>query len=329
MTKKLAFYLGFLALLTIILWFATETYFVHRPERVVWNVKTVKLPPSLPVLNANKLIRQPLVTNSQMVVASPEGSCFAVLSAPNTLTILSQNTGKIISLTVTSSPIKNVTWVTDRMLFFMTASDTLYTYDVRANRIRLIHTFAVPSGETFRTIAFSPYTNDVFVIFGSESGNTVYQFNTNEEYYVRSFENIDVVRAYYGSTNMTLYIEDSNHSLYRLKGGYIASLQNHIEILKGAGNELYYAQLNKQNKVVSVAKYDDVGVSHLICKLDNPVSIDNVIVDHTGKVFVVEDGQLLDVTGHERWTVPAGYKLKFADNTILLTKGEEYRTVVN
>jgi WD40 repeat protein len=329
MTKKLSLYLVFLAVLTVGLYGGIKNYVTHQATRVVWKTRTVIDPPARPILNTDKLTLQPALTHSQVIVPSPEGSEFAVLTQPNTLTFVNAQSGRVVSRTVLKDTIRNVTWISDRLLFIMTNSNTLWTDDVQAQKVRLIHSFQVPSSQSFQTIAFSAYTNDVFVIFGNQSRNTVYQYNTNEQYYIRNIGNISVVNAYYQSTNMTLFMENMNHTLYQLKNGDITRLQQHAAILKGAGNVLFYARLNSKNQVVSVAEYDDHGQSHLIADLPTPVPVADVVVDHSGKMFIAGPYDLLDVLQKRTWVVPKGFRLKVAGSNLLLMRGGQYQVVVN
>lgn len=329
MSRKLSLYIAFLLLLTIGIGVGMHAYFAQRAQRVVWKTVTVKDPPGLPVLPVDHVIRQPALTSSQVAVASPGGSLFAVLSKPDELTILDAQNGHVVSQTRSTGTIQNVTWVSDRLLFFLTSNNTLFTYDVLAQRVRLIQSFQVSSNESFRTIAFSSYTNDTFVIFSNQSGNTVYQFDTNEHDYLRNLGNLSILHAYYGTTNLTLYIEDTNHTLYELKNGYIRRLRQHAAILKGAGNELYYATLNEKGEAVSVEKYDNHGVSQAVCSLPAPTPIGDVVIDHAGHVFAVQGNTLFDAMHHRQFRVPAGFSIRVIGNQMILVKGADYKVLVN
>jgi hypothetical protein len=327
MTKKLSIYLVFLAILAVGIFVGMHALLAHRAVPVVWKTLKVKDPPSLPVLNTGKMISEPLSLANKAIVPSPQGNSFAVLSKPTELTVVDVQSGRVVSQTVTSHPIQNVTWISERLLF-MTTNHTLFTFDIQSRKVRLIQSFA-PVGRPLQTIAFSPYTNDVFVVFSNQSGNTVYQFDTNEHDYIRNIGQLSIRHASYGSTNLTLYIEDTNHTLYQLKNGVLTRLRQHAAILKGAGNDLYAANLNRENQVISVGKYDGNGIWHQLCKLATPVSIGNVVVDHSGKIFAAFPHELVDESDNHRWGVPSGFEMNVLANEIVLTKGDQYKVVVN
>lgn len=325
MTKKLAVYLLFLACLTVGLYMGMESFLSTHPKPTI--IKQTTVVKKKPTLTISKLMTQPILRHASQMKASPEGNEIAAITGSNTLTVVDAQTGRVVSKTSVSGNISSLDWVSDRLLFVMSSHNVLYSYDVFAQRLRLIHSFL--SGLTFECITFSSYTNDLFVVFTSQNQNVIYQFDTNEHYYTRSLGTLPIRNAFYTSTNFTLYYVDSAHTLYQLKNGYVEKLRQNVAILRGAGNVLYYAILDHQNHVSSVARYGDQGNSVLLCRLKHPAELGQLVIDHAGTVFLTTPTELYDVTHGKYWAIPRGFTLKIAGSTILLTHGSKYRVVVD
>lgn len=305
-----------------------DLYVKHEPPLVRWKTVTVHDPPPLPQLQTTGMVKQPMVRQAENVFPSPDGTFLGCVDG-GTLTVVDAKTGAVVRRTTASHPIIDVVWIRDRLLFYVTSANQLVTFDVLANRVRPIYTSDPPAGQTFRALAFSDYTNDVFFIYGSAKGNTVYQFDTNEHVWATSIGAIGVQNAYYGTTSKILYLDDAKHNLYQLNGGYLQRISQRAAILRGAGNSLFYADLNKLGQAIAVEERNDSGQTRLVCRLEKPAPVADVVIDHAGKVFVAAGDVVENEMERREWRVPSGYQLRVAGHDILLIRGATFRVVVD
>ncbi|GMA58281.1 hypothetical protein GCM10025858_27840 [Alicyclobacillus sacchari] len=288
----------------------------------------VREPAPYPTLSLRSAIKLVSLSDAKMVAGSPSGNVLAVLGADGRLQVAAAQSGVVIDRVQAHAPIIHVTWISDRLLFFVTADNVLYTDDVLNQRVRAIAQLDAPAGESLREIAFSAYTNDVFVIYAGDGGNTVFQFDTNEHMYERSIANLAIRRAYDSTTALTLYLSDASNRLYQWRSGALQQIATHVAIIANRGNTVYGASLNQAGQAISVKAYNGERW-HTIGTLRQPVRPADIVIDHTGRIYVVHRDALIDPAKGLTWLAPPGARLMLAGHDILLVRGSMYRVIVD
>jgi hypothetical protein len=168
------------------------------------------------------------------------------------------------------------------------------------NAVRLLHVFTgYGTNATFKQIAFSPYTNDVYILIASSSASLVYHYGTNG-----NLENIDLGGRYVTDVGMTrtagvMYFQDLSSGtpnvwlFSRINGSSL--VQRNAVIVRVLGNDLYYGSVDSSGNVTAV--YKDVnGKSSLVSSLTTPMPQQDVFVNDEGQVMTVSNGQETNVT---------------------------------
>ncbi|GLV14437.1 hypothetical protein Heshes_21210 [Alicyclobacillus hesperidum] len=299
-----------------------------RPAEVIWKTVDVREPAPYPTLPLRPAVKLADLSNASVLTASPSGNMLALLTTGGQLQVVAAQSGVVIDRVQAQAPIVHVTWISDRLLFLVTADNVLYTDDVLNQRIRAIAQLHVPAGESLRQIALSTYTNDVFVIYASDAGNTVFQFDTNEHMYERSFGDLAIRRAYYSATALTLYLSDVSNHLYQWRAGFMKPIATDVTIVAGRGNTLYCASLDGRGQALAVKSYDG-SRWHTIVTLQHPVAPSAITIDHAGQVYVMSHDALTAPAQGLTWLAPQGAHFTLAGHDILLVRGNTYRVIVD
>lgn len=197
---------------------------------------------------------------------SGDNQLIAYVDDTQTLHLKNLTNGSTSTLTQFKAPVVYLHWIgNDRMFVgekYMVSGVhhlTLATVDVQSPEPRIIKSFSgLSSTTTFKKIAFSPYTNDVYVLLGNAHSGTIYHFDTNGAMTVmylggRMIQDVDV-----GETNGDLFFQDyaegtKNVLLYQ---NHATSLiQRNSVILGVVNNDLFYGTLNSDGLVTQVYDY--------------------------------------------------------------------------
>lgn len=172
-----------------------------------------------------------------------------------------------------------------------------------ANSVRLLHVFTgYGTNATFKQIAFSPYTNDVYILIASSSASVVYHYGTNG-----NLEHIHLGGRYVTDVAMTrtagvMYFQDLSSGtpnvwlFSRINGPSL--VQRNAVIVRVLGNDLYYGSVDGNGNVTAV--YRDVnGKPSLVTSLTTPLSQQDVFVNDQGQVVTVNNGEKANVSTGE------------------------------
>ncbi|SIS93493.1 hypothetical protein [Alicyclobacillus vulcanalis] len=306
-----------------VLWGAEEAA-RSRPAPVIWHTVTVREPAPQPVVKTPLDARG--IDLEQAIAWDPSPSRLAAfaLGQRGDLTVFNLRTGARIARLDPGPGAAKAVWVSDRLLLILTRGNALETYDVWNHVLRWIAALEPPAGTTCRAIAWSGYTNDLFVIFSASWGNEVYEFDTNEHMTLWSLGHLDVEQAYYGATNLTLYVVDAAHRLWSYRAGVLRLVATHVALIRGAGNTVYCAVLGANGEAVEVRAFDGQAW-RTVCRLKSSAPVSNLIVDHAGNVYIVSRGLVQDAKGRAARAEPGAFFFPSQSaDAALVVKGQAY-----
>ena len=75
--------------------------------------------------------------------------------------------------------------------------------------------------------------------------------------YCEALGDLAIRQAYYGTTNLTLYLVDDRQRLWTYRYGVLREIASRVALIRGAGDAIDCAQLNAGGQAVAIRQYDD------------------------------------------------------------------------
>lgn len=265
-----------------------------------------------------------------LICVSPEGTQVGWIDPNNKLHIVDTSTGKeIYSLQLNYKPVY-LAFIRDDNLFIGTEVDNGATKDIRLSTIytdgeqpRLINDFAGYSADsTLEKIAFSPYTNDTYILIGNTNASVVYHYDTNGNMNPlnvggRVLYNIAVttttakvfVQDFASGTKNVLAINpNTGTTLIQLKAALLGTVQN----------TMYYGTMDDSGNVTAVYTYKNSGPGQSLMTLPQPTSPQNIYISNSGQVIVMTPDSYQNLSTHKTTKVQATDKLLNVGNALCI-----------
>lgn len=200
------------------------------------------------------------------VALSDDEKTIAYVDSSQNVHLKSLVNGQDTTLVQMKAPVVYLKWIRNDSVFvgekFSVSGVphlTLATVDVQTKDPRVIKTFSgLSSTTTFEKIAFSHFTNNVYVLLGSKFSSLLYHFDTNGTPTVLSMDGRLVQNVDVGQTNGDLFFQDfaegtKNVLLYENNTPHL--IQRNCVILGVVDNDLYYGALDSNGFVDEVFVY--------------------------------------------------------------------------
>ncbi|AEJ42714.1 hypothetical protein [Alicyclobacillus acidocaldarius] len=326
--KRLGMYLTILAGTAAVLWGAQEAA-RSRPAPVRWHTVVVHEPPQEPILQIPLRAQTAALQRALAWEPSPSRLAAFAIEPKGELWVFELRTGNSVARLRFSSGLASAAWVSDRLILLLTGAGQLETYDVWNHVLRFIASLHPPAGMVCHAMAWSGYTNDLYVIFAGPWGNQVYYFDTNEHMYVESIGDLSIRQAYYSATDLTLYVVDAHHRLWADREGLLRPLASQVALIRGAGNSVDCAALNARGEAVAVRAFDGRAWTTL-CRLPSPVPASSLVMDHAGHTYIVSRQYIEDPSGRVA-RAPQGaffFAAQSAD-AVVVVRGSAYGIAVD
>jgi len=326
--KRLGMYLTILAGTAAVLWGAQEVARSH-PAPIRWHTVVVREPPQEPILPIPLPARSAALQRALAWDPSPSRLAAFAVGPKGELWVFDLRTGNSVARFHFSSGVASAAWVSDRLILLLTGGGQLETYDVWNHVLRSIASLHPPAGMVCRAVAWSGYTNDLYVIYASPWGNEVYYFDTNEHMYAESLGDLSIRQAYDGSTDLTLYVVDAHHRLWADRDGLLRPLASQVALIRGAGNTIYCAELNARGEAVAVRAFDGRAWTTL-CRLPSPVPASSLVIDHAGHTYIVSRRFIEDASGRvARAPQGAFFFASQSADAVVAVRGSAYGVVMD
>lgn len=312
-----------------VLWGAQEAA-RSQSAPVHWRTVVVHEPPPVPVAQVPMHAQGADFDHARDWDASPSRLAAFAIEPGGQIRVFDFRTGRPVANLRFSSGVSAASWVSDRLLLILTGGDVLETYDVWNHVLRYIASLHPPPGMACRALAFSGYTNDLYVIFSGPWGNEAYYFDTNEHMYTEVIGSLPIRQAYYGATDLTLYVVDAEHRLWTYRGGTLRLVGSGVALIRGAGNSVYCAALNPAGDAVAIRAFDGSGWK-AICRLPSPVPVSSLVIDHDGHPYVVTPRWLEDGVGRAVVRAPQGaaFIASQGADAVVVANGRAYGVAID
>lgn len=230
-----------------------------------------------------------------IVAVSDDGTMAAYADTTNTVHIVDLVHHKQLSSVAEQGSVQYLEWIRNDSVFVgvQLSPGTLQLSRVEYNTgvTQPINTFqGLDATASFRKIAFSTLTNDVYILIATQYSSVIYHYDTNGNINRVSLGGRYIKNIAVSQTGNILYFEDELDGTFNVL--YLQQGVLHTVILKGAlievvGNTLYYGSINSNGLVTEVYKYDDAteqGV--LVAALTQPTLAEEITVNQNGKVYI-------------------------------------------
>jgi hypothetical protein len=201
-----------------------------------------------------------------LVTLSDDNQFVAYMDSNQGLHVKNLASNQVVSQVQMKAPVVYLKWIRNDSLFigekFSVGGDhhlTLATVDIQTPEPRVIKSFTgMGATVTFKKIAFSPITNDVYVLIGSKNSSLLYYFDTNGTPSVlylsgRLIQNVDV-----GQTNGVMFFQDyaeGTKNVLTYESHQVSLVQRNSVLLGVVGNDVYYGTLDSSGLVTEVYDY--------------------------------------------------------------------------
>ncbi|GGI98584.1 hypothetical protein GCM10010885_05100 [Alicyclobacillus cellulosilyticus] len=268
--------------------------------------------------------------NPNLVAVTADGTQLAYVGQDAVLRVVDVATGRVTFTRALQAPADYVEWISGTNLFVGTVKDHAQTRDLELNTIdtslqdfREVQTFSyLGKSSDFLHIAFSPFTNDIYVVIGNAVSTVVYHFDTNGALseVPLGFPRVDAVGV--AQTTGVMYFAvttGSGPAVYAYQHGQSTLLVRGAVLLGVVGDAVYCGVLDAQGRVTEVLRFPaGAGKAQPAAKLPDPVPPAAVGVDDEGHVFVVAGTVCRDVTAHVSIPLPAYDRASIVGGALLL-----------
>lgn len=181
----------------------------------------------------------------------------------------------------------------------------LKTLQLGSQKERTITTFGnVSPTSTFKSIIYSPYTNDVYTLIGNKNITKMYHFDTNGSLSLFPLRNSYIERPTMLSTKNDLFYEDKFNNIWLRRQDYpLKKIEGNATLLSANNDTIYYGTLNQDGRVVSIFSYKDGSKQH-IYDFQTPVSGDYIIIKPDGNILYALGNMYYDVNNKKSYSIP-------------------------
>ncbi|MCH6266536.1 hypothetical protein [Neobacillus citreus] len=257
-----------------------------------------------PILN-KKLLAEEKV---KLVSISENQRYVAYVSNNNRLHIIDIENNTELYSANEEDQMNYIKWIRSDNLFIGLKSEqnhlVLKTFQVGTHKERIITTFTgVTSTSTFKSISYSPYTNDVYTLIGNDTITKLYHFNTNGKMTNVPLRNSYIEKPTLLSTKNELFYEDKFHTIWLKQNSSVKNIESNATILSVYDDTIYYGKLDQDGYVTKIYSYQD-GQKHLIDELPTPVSGDHILITEDENTLYIEDNVYYDMKQNKHFTLP-------------------------
>ncbi|MFB5191675.1 hypothetical protein [Alicyclobacillus fastidiosus] len=288
--------LGFVAVVTVAqlaVFYHYNDLFSAADKGVQSLLKNQAKPESLSQTEQAKVKK--LRAQYKFVTVSPDDQYATYVDSANVLHIYDLETQQEVSAAKNTYPVQYISWISDQDVFVgervQPGNLELKTVGVDDGSQVIVQDFAqLAPDAAFAKIAFSQYTNDVYILINTSTTSVIYHIDTMkhvDEVPIggRYIKNIAV-----SDTQNRLYFEDRLNGSYNVlyfDNDYVAHrVQLNAALISVVGNTVYYGDINSNGDVTSVYSEPPSGKSTLIKTLQTPTPASNIDVTDDGQVRV-------------------------------------------
>ena len=232
------------------------------------------------------------------------------------LVIRDMKTNKVMDTKKEEHNIIYLKWIRNDTLFFATENAVdgskeiaIHTYTLSNQAERVIKNFTqISKTSTVKKIAFSEFTNDVYILIGNENVSRVYHFDTNGNMSSVETQGKYIVDIAVTNTDNTLYMEvyeNNAHAIYQLKNEtyYLQKVESDSRLIDVLEDVLYLGVEDQNQNIVEMYTYENEGLKNEL-RLDAPTAKENLFIDSSGEIHTVSPKGIYNETKRKLTSLP-------------------------
>lgn len=267
----------------------------------------------------------------KMISISEDQQFVAYVTEDNKLHIFDLHSNEEMYSTTETSNMVYLKWIRSDSLFIglKTNNDDLVlkTFQMGTQRERTIKTFTnVSSTSTFKSIIYSPFTNDVYTLIGNDISTRMYHFDTNGQMTALPSHFSYIENPMMLATKNVLFFEDKHKNIWMSENNEsLKKIALNSTLLAVNDDTVYYGSLDQDGKVVSIHEYKD-GEKREIYQLPTPVLGNRILINQDGNIFYEKDYTFYDTNLNKSYPIPKDATSIFVENhkMFVLTPDKAY-----
>jgi hypothetical protein len=287
----------------------------------VKEVKKVK--PNSYTQLANEKVKLISISENQKFVASVDQN--------NKLQITDLDSNQEVYSSTEKSDIVYLKFIRSDSLFIGIKTENkdlvLKTIQIGANRERTIKTFTdVSPTSTFKSITYSPFTNDVYILIGNDVNTKMYHFDTNGQMTALPSQFSYIENPMMLASKNVLFFEDKHNNIWMSQDNKsLKKIAENATLLAVNDDTIYYGSLDQDGKVVSIHEYKN-GEKQDIYQLPTPVLGSRILINKDGNVFYEKNYTFYDTNLNKSYPIPKDASSVFVENhkMFVLTPDKAY-----
>lgn len=274
------------------------------------------------------------------LATTEDHSYLAYTDLKNQLFIHDLNKNTKIDTKKESEKIIYLKWIRNDTLFFATEKVgsgskeiAIHTYTISNKAERIIKNFTqISSTSGVKKIAFSEFTNDVYILIGNSTISRIYHFDTNGNMSSVESQGKYITDIEVTNTDNTLFMEELKNGEYTLykrsnQTYYLEPMESNVKMLGVIENTLYMGVVNESGQVKAVKRYQNGGAQDFIT-LKNPTDKEQIYLSQQGEVFTVDSVSVLNENKGSTQSFPTTGSVKVFGDAVLIQK-ENTRYLLN
>ncbi|NRD79543.1 hypothetical protein HPT25_19465 [Bacillus sp. BRMEA1] len=277
------------------------------------------------ILAANENVNQIAVSDNHQLAA--------YVNDKNELHIVNLSNQSELYSTTGQEKIIYLKWIRNDSLFIGVKGDNstliLKTFQVGSEQERTIETFdGVSSTSTFKSIVYSPFTNDVYILIGNKVRTKMYHINTNGHMAAMQLNHDYIMKPMMLSTKNELFYQDVNDNIWDREDGVTSKFKNNAVPLAVFDDSFYYGLLNDEGRISSVYVYEK-GNRQKVEDLPTPVHANNIVVNQDGSLTILKTDSYYNTKTGKSTPLSDNVQAYVDNNTLYIVKNNKTYFVNN
>jgi len=196
---------------------------------------------------------------------------------------------------------------------------TIKTYTIGSQPERTIMVFSpVTNTSTFKSIVYSPYTNDVYTLIGNDQITRMYHFDTNGTFTLVPLYQNYIERPMMLTTVNQLFYSDEYHTIWSRENRFVTWVMSNSVPLAVYDDSFYFGKLNGEGKVIGVYVLHK-GLVREVNELTRAVDYDRVAVTKDGSVLLVNSNTYYNTYKKKTFSLPNNEVITVVNNNLFVT----------
>lgn len=271
-------------------------------------------------------------TKIELASSTENRTYLAFTDAKNNVSVRDMNAGKVVYTKKEERKVIYLKWIRNDTLFIATEKIEngskeieIKTFTLSNQVERTIKTFTqISATSSVKTITFSEFTNDVYILIGNQNISRIYHFDTNGNMSSVESGGKYITDISVSTTDNTLYLEESKngvYSVYKLVNQtyYLEKVESGARLLHVVDETLYIGNEDENNLITDIYTYE-YDTLEKQQTLNEPVKKEFLFISSKGDVWTVNSVSTLNTTSGQRKSFSTPGMPRLFGNTVILRK---------